>query len=139
MTRTDAEWTMHSGRASIDQLEIVLTTESVKGVSKEHQNAVIDEVEKTYHLANVRFPPQSSSFRCPDACPTRLPHFNDKQTYQLGSALSRYHVREMSFAHYSRRLRQGDAALLEIWELLKWHHEGWEGKQKRCFMRHLTG
>ncbi|EIM87906.1 uncharacterized protein STEHIDRAFT_155266 [Stereum hirsutum FP-91666 SS1] len=99
------------GRATIDQLEIVLTTESVKGVSKEHQDAIIDEAEKTYRLAN---------------------------THKLGSVLSQYHVREMSFAHYFYRLRQGDAALLEIWELLNWHHEGWERKQKRCLVRHLT-
>lgn len=45
---------MYSGKASIDQLDIVLTTESVKGVSKGHQNAVIEEAEKTYRLANVR-------------------------------------------------------------------------------------
>lgn len=55
-------WAVCSGRATIEQLEIVLTTESVKGVSKEHQDAIIDEAEKTYRLANVRFPPRPPSF-----------------------------------------------------------------------------
>lgn len=72
---------MYSGKASMDQLEIVLTTESVKGVSKEHQNAVIEEAEKTYRLANVRI---SSSMYLPVCqCTDEFPATNRRISLDL--------------------------------------------------------